>query len=181
MAANELVIESLDPARGADEELIGRLAALVNDVYATAEDGIWREDMTRTTPEELADLIAAGETLIARTAANGVVGTVRVHEIDPHTGEFGMLAVAPDQRSLGIGRALVDEAERVARERGWTAMRLELLVPCEWRHPSKEFLTAWYERRGYRRIATSNLEAAYPHLAPLVITRCELQIHLKHL
>ena len=60
-------------------------------------------------------------------------------------------------------------------------MRLELLVPCDWSHASKEFLTAWYERRGYRRVATSSMEDAYPRLAPLMITRCELQIHRKNL
>jgi hypothetical protein len=30
-------------------------------------------------------------------------------------------------------------------------MQLELLVPRDWRHPSKEFLKSWYGRRGYPR------------------------------
>jgi hypothetical protein len=60
-------------------------------------------------------------------------------------------------------------------------MQLELLVPRGWKHPSKEFLEAWYGRRGYRLIRTSRLDDAYPQLAPLLATPCDLEIHQKPL
>ena len=61
------------------------------------------------------------------------------------------------------------------------AMRLELLVPQGWRHPTKEFLRSWYERRGYRTIGTSSMYDAYPHLAPLLATPCNLIVYEKPL
>ena len=92
-----------------------------------------------------------------------------------------MLVAAPEQRGTGIGRALLDFAERHSRERGLRAMQLELLVPRGWRHPSKEFLRAWYGRSGYRLIRIARMDDAYPHLAPLLATPCDLEIYEKPL
>ena len=146
----------LEPAAGDDERLVERLTGLVNDVYAAAESGLWREGTTRTTAAELAELIRAGEIAVA-TRNGQVVGSVRIHDVAEDTGEFGLLAAAPDQRGTGVGSALVAFAEQHGRERGLRAMQLELLVPREWRHPSKEFLKAWYGRIGYRIIRTANV------------------------
>ena len=60
-------------------------------------------------------------------------------------------------------------------------MQLELLVPRDWRHPSKEFLKAWYGRRGYRLSRSGRLGDAYPHLAPLLATPCDLTVYEKAL
>jgi hypothetical protein len=60
-------------------------------------------------------------------------------------------------------------------------VRLELLLPRDCRHPSKERLKAWYGRRGYRVVGTSSVEAAHPHLAPLLATPCELAVYEKPL
>ena len=138
---------------------------------------MWIDGATRTTADEMAALIAAGEILVARTPDRGIVGSVRLHDVAADTSEFGILVAARDQRNLGIGRALLDEVERRSRERGLAAVQLELLVPREWSHPSKEFLTSWYGRRGYRLVRTTTLDGAYPHLAPLLATPCDLQIH----
>ena len=92
-----------------------------------------------------------------------------------------MLVAAPEQRGTGIGRALVAFAEQRSRERGLRAMQLELLVPRDWRHPSKEFLKAWYGRIGYRIVRTGSIDDAHPHLAPLLATPCDLQVYEKPL
>ena len=92
-----------------------------------------------------------------------------------------MLVAAPEYRGTGVGRALVDFAEQRALERGMRAMQLELLVPRTWRHPNKEFLSAWYGRRGYHVIHTRNVDDAYPHLAPLLATSCDLLVPEKPL
>jgi GNAT superfamily N-acetyltransferase len=161
-------------------ELVDPLTALINDVYAVAELGLWCEGATRTTATEMAELIPAGEIAVA-TREEKVTGSVRLHDIAPGTSEFGMLVAAEDERGTGVGRVLVDFAEQHSRERGIRTMRLELLVPRCWKHPMKEFLKGWYGRRGYRRVRTADMHDAYPHLAPLLATPCDLEIHEKPL
>ena len=170
----------LDPAAAGDAQLVDELAGLVNIVYADAERGLWRKGTTRTTPDEIAAFVRAGEIAVARRDGD-VVGSVRVHDVAADTSEFGLLVSAPSQRGSGVGNALLDFVERGGRERGLRAIRLELLVPREWSQPSKEFLRGWYGRRGYRLIRTGRLDDDYPHLAPLLATACDLEIHEKPL
>ena len=170
----------LEPAAADDGELVRGLTDLINAVYAVAEAGLWRDRAGRTTASELAADIRAGEIAVARRDGR-ILGCVRVHDLSDDTSEFGILVAAPDQRGTGVGAALVDFAEQHSRERGRRALRLELLVPREWSHPSKELLKGWYERRGYRLIATRGMDAAYPHLAPLLATPCDLEVREKPL
>ena len=177
----QLAVELLDPADGPDPATADEVSELVNDVYAVAEQGMWRAGAPRTTPAEMRTLIDAGEILVARTPEGSIVGSVRLHDVATGLSEFGMLVAARDRRGLGIGRALLDEVERRARDRGHRAVQLELLVPRGRRQPSKEFLAAWYGRRGYVRRATVALEDRYQHLAPFLAVDCDLQIHRKEL
>jgi GNAT superfamily N-acetyltransferase len=170
----------LEASAGDDAGLVEHLTALINDVYTTAEAGLWQDGATRTTPPELAGLIRAGQ--MAVTSHDGlIVGSVRVHDVADDAGEFGMLVAAPDQRGTGIGRDLVAFAEEHARERGLRTMQLELLVPRSWRHPVKEFLKAWYGRIGYRLIDTRHFDDAHPQLAPMLATECDLTVYEKPL
>ena len=177
---HEPAVELLDASAGRDIALVGRLADLINRVYTTAESGLWRDGMRRTTRSELAELIAAGEIAVA-TRDGEIAGCVRVHDISADASEFGILVAAPEHRGTGIGRALVDFAEQHSRERGRRTMQLELLVPREWAHPSKEFLKRWYGHRGYRIVRTASMDEAYPHLAPLLATPCHLEVYEKPL
>jgi GNAT superfamily N-acetyltransferase len=168
-----VAIELLGAADSRDARLVERLADLINHVYALAEAGLWVDGARRTTPGELAELIAAGEIAVARRDGE-VVGSVRIRDVADDASEFGMLVVAFEQRGTGVGRALVEFAERRTRERGRRAMQLELLVPREWQHPSKELLKAWYGRIGYRVVRTGSMAEAYPYLAPMLATPCDL-------
>jgi GNAT superfamily N-acetyltransferase len=163
-----------------DAALVERLAQLINGVYAVAERGLWREGAKRTTPADLAGLIRAGE-IVAATVDGAIEGCLRLHDVAEDTSEFGILVAAPGRRNTGIGNALLDFAEERSRARGMRAIRLELLVPREWTHPSKELLKGWYGRRGYRRVHTGPLTATYPELAPLLATPCDLELHEKPL
>ena len=163
-----------------DAGLVDQLTDLINTVYEVAECGLWRDGATRTTAAEVAGLIRDGEIAVARRDAR-IVGCMRLHDVPGDTSEFGILVAAPDERATGVGRALLDFAEALGRERGLRAIQLELLVPRAWSHPSKEFLRAWYGRRGYRIARTGGIDAAYPHLAPLLATACDLEIHEKPL
>jgi GNAT superfamily N-acetyltransferase len=175
-----VAVRLLDPAASADASLVARLANLVNDVYAVAEEGLWIDGATRTTVPEMRDLVGQGEIAVA-TIGRDVVGCVRIQELDGARGEFGMLAGAPDRRGLGIGRELVRFAERRSRERGHRTIELELLVPRGWVHPSKRFLDEWYRRIGYRITRTGTIDHAYPHLAPLLAAPCDFVIYEKPL
>jgi ribosomal protein S18 acetylase RimI-like enzyme len=177
MATGVRVLEAGDRH---DDDLVEAVTRLINDVYVTAESGLWSDGTTRTTASEIAGFIAAREIAVA-TRDGEIGGAVRIHDVAGDASEFGLLAAAPDQRGTGLGRALLDFAEESARARGLRAMQLELLVPRDWEHPSKEFLKAWYGRRGYRRVRISSMSDAYPHLAPLLATACDLEVHEKPL
>lgn len=169
------------PAAAAeDTALVNQLAALVNSVYAVAEEGLWADGTPRTTPTEMAELIATGQIAVAR-AEEQIVGAVRVQRLDTGEGELGMLVADPAHRGTGVGRELVQFAERWSREQGLDTMQLEVLVPRKWSHPSKEFLKAWYPRVGYHPVRTGQIEETYPELAPLLATPCDFVIYHKSL
>jgi ribosomal protein S18 acetylase RimI-like enzyme len=176
-------IELLPATASTDDGVVAELAELVNRVYAVAEEGLWVDGATRTTPDEMAGLIAAGEIAVAQADESDprIVGCVRVQQIDDVTGEFGMLVADPQRRGEGIGRDLIDFAEDRFGRRGVPTMQLELLVPRQWTHPAKEFLDLWYTRIGYRPVRTGRIEDAYPHLAPLLAIPCDFVIYHKAL
>lgn len=58
---------------------------------------------------------------------------------------FGMFSVDPTRQGGGIGKRLMAEAERLARE-DWGCVRMEMTVI-----DIRDELIAFYERRGYRR------------------------------
>ncbi|GAB7046984.1 GNAT family N-acetyltransferase [Catenuloplanes indicus] len=172
---------SLAPPSAADDAaFVAEVTALVNEVYAAGEKGIWRDEAARTDAAEIASFVRAGEIAVARLGT-GLVGSVRVRRLPGGEGEFGMLAAHPRHRGTGIGRALVAFAEDRARAQGLTVMQLELLYPTEWQHPVKAFLRDWYTRIGYRIVHTADFAEAYPALAPKVATPCDFLVFHKTL
>jgi GNAT superfamily N-acetyltransferase len=171
----------LDAAASRDTGLVAALAGLINDVYGDAERGLWRDGATRTTATDLAGLIAAGQVAVATRPDGRIVGSIHVHRVSDDTTELGTLVAAPDERGTGVGRDLIAFAEDHSRDQGMRAIQLELLVPRDWQHPTKEFLRAWYERRGYHLIGTRRMEDAHPHLAPLLATPTYLELREKAL
>jgi len=173
-------IELLPPSAADDLSLIDRVTALVNQVYAESEKGLWQGSTDRTSAGEVAGFVRAGEIAVARVDGD-FAGSARLQRLDETTGEFGMLAADPARRGAGIGRELVRFAERVSRDAGCRRMQLELLVPREWTHPSKQFLAEWYDRLGYRVTHRADLAEDYPHLAPSLATPCDFLIYHKEL
>ncbi|MEA5364788.1 GNAT family N-acetyltransferase [Amycolatopsis sp., V23-08] len=173
-------IELLPPSAAEDLSLIDRVTALVNQVYAESEKGLWQASTDRTSAGEVAGFVRAGEIAVARIDGD-FAGSVRVQRLDETTGEFGMLAADPARRGTGVGRELVRFAERVSRDAGCRRMQLELLVPRAWTHPSKQFLAEWYDRLGYRVTRRADLAEDYPHLAPSLATPCDFLVYHKEL
>jgi GNAT superfamily N-acetyltransferase len=175
-----IAVELLDPAAAEDGVLVERLTALINDVYASSETGLWLDGSTRTTRPQVAALVAAGEIAIAKVDG-ALAGAVRVQRLSDVTGELGMLAADQRHRGIGVGRELVRFAEGHCHAHGMRAMQLELLVPRTWRHPSKVFLDDWYRRIGYRVVRTMEVDDMEPELAPLLATPCRFLVYEKPL
>jgi GNAT superfamily N-acetyltransferase len=164
----------LDPA------YVERLSRLVNEVYDDAESGMFRRRGTRTHPARIEALLRARSLILAELDGE-LVGSVNVDLPEEGVGEFGMLVADLRCRGLGIGSALVERAEAWAREQGCHTMRLQLLTPRTWQHPSKEFLKGWYSRLGYRPRASEPFERAYPELVPELATECDFTVWEKAL
>jgi GNAT superfamily N-acetyltransferase len=174
----QLRIARLPPAAADDLMLTSAVAALINEVYAVAEEGLWVDGTSRTTAEEIAGLIRARQVAVA-CAGGRFVGCVCIQQLDSSISEFGMLAVVPSHRGIGVGRELVRFAEQVSRRERRDTMQLEVLVPRGWSHPSKEFITGWYHRIGYKPTRTATIEESYPDLAPFLATPCDLVVYRK--
>jgi ribosomal protein S18 acetylase RimI-like enzyme len=65
--------------------------------------------------------------------------------VEDGAGYFGMFSVLPTLQRSGVGKAMMAEAERIARDDyGMLVMRMTVI-------DVRDELIAWYERRGYRR------------------------------
>jgi len=163
---------------GADN--IKRLSDLINEVYDDAESGMWKRKGVRTNLAEVEGLLRA-QALILAEIGGALVGSVNVNLMRDGVGELGMLAADLNHRGKGIGSALVDRAENWARNMACHTMRLELLTPRNWTHPSKEFLKNWYSRIGYKPQAAESLEILHPELVPELATECDFTVWYKSL
>jgi GNAT superfamily N-acetyltransferase len=172
-------IELLDPGAGEDA-LVDVLMEIVNPAYDAGEDGLWHPGALRVIADDVHALIARGELAVARRDGR-VVGCVRVRQLDPATGELGLLAAARDTLGLGIGRDLIGFAEELSRARGATAMQLRLLVPRGFEHPFKVRLDGWYTRLGYRVVRRLDFAAELPAPAGELATACDLLVYEKPL
>jgi hypothetical protein len=75
-----IAVRLLEAAVSRDAALVDRLTSLINDVYTTAEAGLWRDGAARTTTSELADLIRAEQIAVA-TREGQIAGSVRVRDV----------------------------------------------------------------------------------------------------
>lgn len=108
-------------------------------------------DGQRTDAREVAELVARPGSLIllaeaadGEGASSGLLASCHL-EKQGNVAYFGMFSVRPSAQGSGTGRALLAEAERVARE-DWHCRAIRMTVI-----DVRSELIAWYERRGYRR------------------------------
>nr|WP_246322052.1 GNAT family N-acetyltransferase [Nocardioides panzhihuensis] len=107
----------------------------------------------RTDPGGVREVItAAGSRLLVAEQADqpdpperpgGIVACCQLQKREAYV-YFGMFSVAPQLQGAGVGKAVIVEAEQIARE--WGAEEIRMTVIRQ-----REDLIAFYERRGFRR------------------------------
>ncbi|AUG75182.1 GCN5 family acetyltransferase [Kitasatospora sp. MMS16-BH015] len=145
------------PAGPAD---VPALVALVESAYRGDASRVgWTTeadllDGQRTDAEAVAEQIARADTVVLLAEAAGELLACCLLEHRGDSAYFGMFSVRPDRQGGGLGRAVLEQAERTAAER-WGAAEVEMTVIGQ-----REDLIAWYVRRGYRR---TGLRSPFPY------------------
>jgi len=131
------------------------IVALVESAYrgdASRQGWTTEADMLdgqRTDPAGVAEIVAKSDGLVLLAEDDsGILACAQIETVagdgGATAGYFGMFSVRPAQQGAGVGRAVLAEAERIARGRGCTEMQMTVIS-------IRDELIAWYERRGYRR------------------------------
>ncbi|MFI8341061.1 GNAT family N-acetyltransferase [Streptomyces sp. NPDC085639] len=137
--------------RSAVEADVPELVDLVESAYrGDASRAGWTTeadylDGQRTDPDGVRAVIAAPDgVLLVVERAGELVACCQLEHRDDHV-YFGMFAVRPGLQGGGLGKEILAEAERRARE-NWGAKEMRMTVVNV-----REELIAYYVRRGYRR------------------------------
>ena len=135
--------------RPAIAEDVAAVVALVESAYRgdSSRSGWTTEadllDGQRTDESEIAGLIARDDSLVlVAEMDHQLVGCCHLERRTGGLAYFGLFAVQPARQGSGIGRAVVDEAERIAA--GWGCTELQMTVIRQ-----RNDLIAWYRRLGY--------------------------------
>jgi len=104
-------------------------------------------DGQRTDADAVAEMLRQPDStvLLADEDDGQLVGCCRLERRPGGEAYFGMFSVQPVRQGGGVGRQLLAEAERMARD-DWAATTMVMTVIAQ-----RAELIAWYERRGYRR------------------------------
>jgi GNAT superfamily N-acetyltransferase len=130
-------------------------------------------DDARTVFDGYADEVEAGRRLLlAAFDGDEVVGTVQLIYAtppnQPHRGDIAKLLVRRSARNRGIGRLLMEHAEREARAEGRTLLVLDTVTG----DPAERL----YERTGWTKVGVIPNYALYPDGRP-----CDTTVFFKEL
>lgn len=136
------------PATVAD---VPRIVPLIESAYrgdSSREGWTTEADLLDGQRTDEADVLAAvtgeGSRMILAEDGPGLLACCTVQHRGTHA-YFGMFAVSPKSQGGGLGKRVLAEAERVARdELGLTSMQMTVIR-------QRADLIAWYVRRGYEQ------------------------------
>jgi GNAT superfamily N-acetyltransferase len=98
----------------------------------------------RTDAEDIRSCVERARSIILLYEQDGDLIACAHVAVENGAGYFGMFSVRPTLQGGGIGKVVLAEAERIAREWGMTEMRMTVI-------DVRDELIAFYERRGYHR------------------------------
>ncbi|MGW2615410.1 GNAT family N-acetyltransferase [Streptomyces sp. NPDC001500] len=99
----------------------------------------------RTDPDGVLAVVEAPDCRLLTAEQDGrIIACCQLEHRGDHA-YFGMFAVSPTAQGAGLGKNVMAQAEREAREE-WGVTEMHMTVISV-----REDLIAWYERRGYRR------------------------------
>ncbi len=131
---------------------VDAIVALVESAYrgdSSRQGWTTEADMLggrRTDAADVARVIAhAHSRVLLLTRSGGELRACAHIEQQNEVCYFGMFSVNPTEQGSGIGRAMLAEGERMARDE-WHCRDMQMTVIS-----IRDELIAWYERRGYRR------------------------------
>lgn len=102
-------------------------------------------DGQRTDPGMVEEAVSGtGKRMLVAEADGRLIACCQLEDRGGHA-YFGMFAVDPARQGGGLGRTVLAEAERLARD-DWGAKEMHMTVISV-----REDLIAWYVRRGYTR------------------------------
>lgn len=138
------------PIVNATLEDITDLTALINSAYRgeSSRQGWTTEsnllDGMRIDEAAMQEYFANPEVTILKYISDRgeLVGCVYLEKVKDNRLYLGMLTVKPTIQAQGIGRQLLQEAERIATALNIEAIKISVI-------PVRHELIAWYERRGY--------------------------------
>ncbi|MGW4223350.1 GNAT family N-acetyltransferase [Streptomyces bauhiniae] len=137
--------------RDATDADVDALVSLVESAYrGDASRAGWTTeadilDGQRTDPEGVRQVIKTPDSRLLVVEREGrIVACCQLEHRGTHA-YFGMFAVSPTLQGAGLGKAVMAEAERLARA-DWGATEMHMTVISV-----RDDLISWYERRGYRR------------------------------
>ena len=137
--------------RDATDADVDTLVALVESAYrGDASRAGWTTEADilegqRTDPEGVLAVIKSPDGRLLTVERDGQVVACCQLEHRGTYAYFGMFAVSPTLQGGGLGKVIIAEAERIARET-WGVTEMHMTVISV-----RDDLVAWYERRGYRR------------------------------
>lgn len=137
--------------RYAEDADVERVVALVESAYRgpSGERGWTTEsallDGQRTDARSVAELLQQPDCHVLLAEHDGRLLASCHVERQGDAAYFGMFAVDPELQAAGIGKRMLAEAERLARQE-WACHDMRMTVIEQ-----RDELIAWYERRGYRR------------------------------
>jgi predicted N-acetyltransferase YhbS len=109
--------------RTATADDVPRIVALLNAAFAMERDFI---DKDRTSIPEIERYMTTGTFSVVDHAAGGLASCMYLEQRGNRM-YLGMLAVAPGLQGSGLGRRMMDEADRQARARGCRALDIRIV------------------------------------------------------
>lgn len=137
--------------RDATDADVDALVALIESAYrGDSSRAGWTTEADilegqRTDPEGVLGVIESPDSRLLTVEQDGrIVACCQLEHRGRHA-YFGMFAVSPTLQGAGLGKVVITEAERLARQT-WGVTEMHMTVISV-----RDDLIAWYERRGYRR------------------------------